>query len=321
MKNMNKMKRFGAAVTAAMMLGSLNAAVFADEDVTEEIPEAPAVTEPAPVKEPVIEAPVLEDEITKAPAEEVTEPAEEEAPAVEEEAPVAEEAPAEEAPAEEAEGDVSLAAGGDGNVLVPDSANNSEITITGAKASLKDNIYTVTVNYSFAEGVTPVAKSQIAMLGYIFDDASASDASAVTVAGGNIRAVDQDVATKGSFKFNLAKGDGTNMTVSGNAKMVVKLGANVDGVKKAQAFFIDLSLASEGGEEVKYGDVSGDEKVTNADVLYLKRHLTGWTGYEVLPNEAGADVTADGKVTNADVLYLKRHLTGWTGYESLPKAD
>ena len=316
MKNMNKMKRFGAAVTAAMMLGSLNAAVFADEDVTEEIPEAPAVTEPAPVEEPVIEAPALEDEITKAPAEEVTEPAEEEAPAVEEEAPVAEEAPA-----EEAEGDVSLAAEGDGNVLVPDSANNSEITITGAKASLKDNIYTVTVNYSFAEGVTPVAKSQIAMLGYIFDDASASDASAVTVVEGNIRAVDQDVATKGSFKFNLAKGDGTNMTVSETAKMVIKLGANVDGVNKAQAFFIDLSLASAGGEEVKYGDVSGDEKVTNADVLYLKRHLTGWTGYEVLPNEAGADVTADGKVTNADVLYLKRHLTGWTGYESLPKAD
>lgn len=316
MKNMNKMKRFGAAVTAAMMLGSLNAAVFADEDVTEEIPEAPAVTEPAPVEEPVIEAPVLEDGITKAPAEEVTEPAEEEAPAVEEEAPVAEEAPA-----EEAEGDVSLAAEGDGNVLVKDSANDSEITITGAKASLKDNIYTVTVQYAFKEGVTPVAKSQIAMLGYIFDDASASDAGAVTVVEGNIRAIDQDVATKGSFKFNLAKGDGTNMTVSDKAKMVIKLGANVDGVNKAQAFFIDLSLASEGGEEVKYGDVNGDEKVTNADVLYLKRHLTGWTGYEVLPNEAGADVTGDGKVTNADVLYLKRHLTGWTGYESLPKAD
>ena len=312
MKNMNKMKRFGAAVTAAMMLGSLNAAVFADEDVTEEIPEAPAVTEPAPVEEPVIEAPVLEDEITEAPAEEVTEPAEEETPAVEEEAPAAE---------EEAEGDVTLAAGGDGNVLVKDSANDSEITITGAKASLKDNIYTVTVNYSFAEGVTPVAKSQIAMLGYIFDDASASDASTVTVVEGNIRAVDQDVATKRQFKFNLAQGDGSNMTVSDKAKMVIKLGANVDGVNKAQAFFIDLSLASAGGEEVKYGDVNGDEKVTNADVLYLKRHLTGWTGYEVLPNEAGADVTGDGKVTNADVLYLKRHLTGWTGYESLPKAD
>lgn len=316
MKNMNKMKRFGAAVTAAMMLGSLNAAVFADEDVTEEIPEAPAVTEPAPVEEPVIEAPVLEDETTEAPAEEVTEPAEEEAPAVEEEAPVAEEVPA-----EEAEGDVSLAAEGDGNVLVKDSANDSEINITGAKASLKDNIYTVTVQYAFKEGVTPVAKSQIAMLGYIFDDASASDASAVTVVEGNIRAVDQDVATKGQFKFNLAQGDGSNMTVSDKAKMVIKLGANVDGVNKAQAFFIDLSLASEGGEEVKYGDVNGDEKVTNADVLYLKRHLTGWTGYEVLPNEAGADVTGDGKVTNADVLYLKRHLTGWTGYESLPKAD
>lgn len=310
MKNMNKMKRFGAAVTAAMMLGSLNAAVFADEDVTEEIPEALAVTEPAPVEEPVIEAPVLEDEITKAPAEEVTEPAEEETPAVEEEAPAAE---------EEAEGDVTLAAEGDGDVLVDGSTNDSEITITGAKASLKDNIYTVTVQYAFS-GVTPVEKSQIAMLGYIFDT-TAENASDVTVVEGNIRAVDQDVATKRQFKFNLAQGDGSNMTVSDKAKMVIKLGANVDGVNKAQAFFIDLSLASAGGEEVKYGDVNGDEKVTNADVLYLKRHLTGWTGYEVLPNEAGADVTGDGKVTNADVLYLKRHLTGWTGYESLPKAD
>ena len=230
MKNMNKMKRFGAAVTAAMMLGSLNAAVFADEDVTEEIPEAPAVTEPAPVEEPVIEAPVLEDETTEAPAEEVTEPAEEENPAVEEEAPAAE---------EEAEGDVTLAAEGDGDVLVDGSTNDSEITITGAKASLKDNIYTVTVQYEFS-GVKPVAKSQIAMLGYIFDTTEES-ASDVTVFDGNIRAVDQDVATKRQFKFNLAKGDGTNMTVSETAKMVIKLGANVDGVNKAQAFFIDLS--------------------------------------------------------------------------------
>ncbi len=316
MKNMNKMKRFGAAVTAAMMLGSLNAAVFADEDVTEEIPEAPAVTEPAPVEEPVIEAPALEDEITKAPAEEVTEPAEEEAPAVEEEAPVAEEAPA-----EEAEGDVSLAAEGDGNVLVPDSANDSEINITGAKAGLKDNIYTVTVQYAFKEGVTPVAKSQIAMLGYIFDDASASDASAVTVVEGNIRAVDQDVATKGSFKFNLAKGDGTNMTVSDTAKMVIKLGANVDGVNKAQAFFIDLSLASEGGEEIVYGDFNGDGNVDDDDFIDFGRYLAEWDGYtlEEYPSiSVNGDINGDGNVDDSDFIDFGRHLAEWEGYETLP---
>mgnify|MGYP004527716373 CR=1 FL=1 len=309
MKNMNKMKRFGAAVTAAMMLGSLNAAVFADEDVTEEIPEAPAVTEPAPVEEPVIEAPVLEDETTEAPAEEVTEPAEEETPAVEEEAPAAE---------EEAEGDVTLAAEGDGNVLVKDSANDSEITITGAKASLKDNIYTVTVNYSFAEGVTPVAKSQIAMLGYIFDDASASDASTVTVVEGNIRAVDQDVATKGSFKFNLAKGDGTNMTVSETAKMVVKLGANVDGVNKAQAFFIDLSLASEGGEEIVYGDVNNDGEVDGADALIVAKYDAGLPGFDTLANMDAADVNGDGEVDGADSLIIAKYDAGLPGFDSLP---
>lgn len=310
MKNMNKMKRFGAAVTAAMMLGSLNAAVFADEDVTEEIPEAPAVTEPAPVEEPVIEAPVLEDETTEAPAEEVTEPAEEETPAVEEEAPAAE---------EEAEGEVALAAEGDGDVLVDGSTNDSEITITGAKASLKDGIYTVTVQYAFS-GVTPVEKSQIAMLGYIFDT-TAESASDVTVFDGNIRAVDQDVATKGQFKFNLAQGDGSNMTVSDKAKMVIKLGANVDGVSKAQAFFIDLSLASEGGEEIVYGDFNGDGNVDDDDFIDFGRYLAEWDGYtlEEYPSiSVNGDINGDGNVDDSDFIDFGRHLAEWEGYETLP---
>ena len=310
MKNMNKMKRFGAAVTAAMMLGSLNAAVFADEDVTEEIPEAPAVTEPAPVEEPVIEAPVLEDETTEAPAEEVTEPAEEETPAVEEEAPAAE---------EEAEGEVALAAEGDGDVLVDGSTNDSEITITGAKASLKDGIYTVTVQYAFS-GVTPVEKSQIAMLGYIFDT-TAESASDVTVFDGNIRAVDQDVATKGQFKFNLAQGDGSNMTVSDKAKMVIKLGANVDGVSKAQAFFIDLSLASEGGEEVVYGDFNGDGKTNANDLNIFARYIAEWDGYtlETYPGiSTNGDLNVDGKVNITDYNIFARHVAEWEGYETLP---
>lgn len=307
MKNMNKMKRFGAAVTAAMMLGSLNAAVFADEDVTEEIPEAPAVTEPAPVEEPVIEAPVLEDETTEAPAEEVTEPAEEETPAVEEEAPAAE---------EEAEGEVALAAEGDGDVLVDGSTNDSEITITGAKASLKDGIYTVTVQYAFS-GVTPVEKSQIAMLGYIFDT-TAESASDVTVFDGNIRAVDQDVATKGQFKFNLAQGDGSNMTVSDKAKMVIKLGANVDGVSKAQAFFIDLSLASEGGEEIVYGDVNNDGEVDGADALIVAKYDAGLPGFDTLANMDAADVNGDGEVDGADSLIIAKYDAGLPGFDSLP---
>ena len=313
MKNMNKMKRFGAAVTAAMMLGSLNAAVFADEDVTEEIPEAPAVTEPAPVEEPVIEAPVLEDETTEAPAEEVTEPAEEEAPAVEEEAPVAEEVPA-----EEAEGDVSLAAEGDGNVLVKDSANAaSQININGVSASLKDGIYTVTVNYSFAEGVMPVAKSQIAMLGYIFDKSTETGASDVTVIPGDIRAVDQDVATKGLFKFNLAQGE-SGMTVKRDAWMVIKLGANVEGVTTAQAVFIDLSLASEGGEEIVYGDVNNDGEVDGADALIVAKYDAGLPGFDTLANMDAADVNGDGEVDGADSLIIAKYDAGLPGFDSLP---
>lgn len=202
--------------------------------------------------------------------------------------------------------------------MVPDSANDSEINITGAKASLKDNIYTVTVQYAFKEGVTPVAKSQIAMLGYIFDDASASDASAVTVVEGNIRAVDQDVATKGSFKFNLAKGDGTNMTVSDTAKMVVKLGANVEGVNKAQAFFINLALASEGGEEIVYGDVNNDGEVDGADALIVAKYDAGLPGFDTLANMDAADVNGDGEVDGADSLIIAKYDAGLPGFDSLP---
>lgn len=55
------------------------------------------------------------------------------------------------------------------------------------------------------------------------------------------------------------------------------------------------------------GDVDGDGKVTNADVLCLFRYLHDQTQYPLSVAEM-ADVDGDGSITNADALYLFRYL-------------
>lgn len=300
MKEFKKMKKFGAAVTVAAMLGSLSVGVFADEvdPETVEVPEVPAVEESV-----LPEVPVVEEEPAAAPEEE---------------------APAEEEPAEEDE--IVTLAGEDEGELVSGADPAHAIQITEAKATLDEakNLYTVILKYQFGSGVTVGENSQITMLGYIFDDASATDASAVTVVEGNIRAIDQQTTGgTGSIKFGLAKGDGTNMTVSDQAKMVVKLGTDVEGVANAQAFFIDLSQAKKGepGGDVVYGDVNDDSAVDDFDLIDLGRYLAEWDGYTLVEYPAistAGDVNNDGSVDDFDLIDLGRHLAEWDGYGTLP---
>ena len=69
---------------------------------------------------------------------------------------------------------------------------------------------------------------------------------------------------------------------------------------------------------VKNGDITGDGKVDfKGDVIYLKKHIRGVSGYEALIEEV-ADVTGDGRVDFAgDVVYLARHTKDVPGYEIL----
>ena len=70
---------------------------------------------------------------------------------------------------------------------------------------------------------------------------------------------------------------------------------------------------------IMYGDVTNDGKITNQDVVYLKRYIAGWTGYDATTlNLDAADVAKDGTVVNKDLVFLKRHIAGWVGYETLP---
>ena len=62
------------------------------------------------------------------------------------------------------------------------------------------------------------------------------------------------------------------------------------------------------GEEVLYGDVTGDGIVNNKDVTFLRRHLIG--GWDVTIDLVAADVNNDGIISNKDVTLLRRYLIG-----------
>ena len=63
------------------------------------------------------------------------------------------------------------------------------------------------------------------------------------------------------------------------------------------------------------GDISGDGRVNNSDVILLRRYLAGWN---VTVNEDACDINKDGRINNTDVIYFARHLAGWSGFETLP---
>lgn len=59
------------------------------------------------------------------------------------------------------------------------------------------------------------------------------------------------------------------------------------------------------------GDVNGDETIDIADVILIRRYITGGYGVEVPEN--AADVNKDGVVDIADVILIRRYITGGYG--------
>lgn len=65
-------------------------------------------------------------------------------------------------------------------------------------------------------------------------------------------------------------------------------------------------------EYYKVGDVDGDGKVTNKDVIFLEHYYNGWEGAENdIINDLAADIDNDGRITNKDVTYLRHYYNGW----------
>ena len=67
-----------------------------------------------------------------------------------------------------------------------------------------------------------------------------------------------------------------------------------------------------------YGNMNDDWAVNAVDVLYLKRYLAGWYGYNNVTKRI-ADLNQDGMIDSADAMILDRHVAGWREYESLPR--
>lgn len=93
----------------------------------------------------------------------------------------------------------------------------------------------------------------------------------------------------------LLKSDGTENT--GSVGTGNKLAVYVDG-QQVREF-----------EIVVYGDVNGDGKVSNIDVVMLQRHILSITPQSGCYLEA-ANTSRDGGVSNKDVVMLQRHILG-----------
>lgn len=63
------------------------------------------------------------------------------------------------------------------------------------------------------------------------------------------------------------------------------------------------------------GDVNGDNKISVADVILIRRHIVGGYGTDI--NENAANVNDDGKVSSADIILIRRYIAGGYGVELL----
>lgn len=66
-----------------------------------------------------------------------------------------------------------------------------------------------------------------------------------------------------------------------------------------------------GGSKVTYGDINQDGRISNADLVLMKKHILE---ISILKGDAleAADVNHNGSVTNADVVLMKKHILGIT---------
>ena len=62
-------------------------------------------------------------------------------------------------------------------------------------------------------------------------------------------------------------------------------------------------------EVVIYGDINGDGRISNADIVLMQKHILG------IQTQSGAslaalDINRDGSVTNRDLVLLQKHVLG-----------
>lgn len=313
----NNFFKFGAALTAALMVFSaLSAVAFADE--VDAVEEAPAVVETVDTEAPAedVETPA---EDVEAPVEDVEAPAEDaEVPAEDVEAPAEDvEAPAEDAevptevvvPMEVTEGvteeEVQLAA--------EDVATGSVITIGDISATDAGDYYTVSVPFS-------VENAPEQMTFFVYDITSITDGNnqsgftATTPAG----YIDQQAgAASGTLVFNLPKGETGETTATNgyntNSVIVVKAGGTGVDVPDAKSYA--LADAEEGGD-VTLGDINGDGSIDMNDAgIVMQFYLEKIDLTEEQQQAANVDSTSDGVDMSDAGRIMQYYLEKITSFE------
>lgn len=124
------------------------------------------------------------------------------------------------------------------------------------------------------------------------------------VVGANVSSV--TVSAKAVAGTSKVSGAGTYNLNYGNNTIKVTC-TSQSGV--AREYRILIARQGGGSAPVAKGDVNSDGKISNADVVKIKRHILA---LDTLTGDAftAADVNGDGKVSNADVVKIKRHILG-----------
>lgn len=328
----NNFFKFGAALTAALMVFSaLSAVAFADEaDVVE---EAPAVVETVDTEAPAEDAETPAEDV-EAPAEDVEAPAEDaEAPAEDAEAPAEDaEVPAEdaEAPAEDAEIPAEDVEAPAEEVVIPmevtEGVTEEEVQLatdypTGSVISIGDitavdntDYYTVTVPFS-------VAEEPEQMTFFVYDITSITGGNNNTPFAGTTPAgyIDQKAGgVSGTLVFNLPKGDNRTDETATNkyndeSIIVVKVGGT--GVTTPDAKSFALADAGQGGD-VTLGDINGDGLIDMNDAgIVMQFYLEKTDLTEEQQQAANVDSTSAGVDMSDAGRIMQYYLEKITSFE------
>ncbi len=295
-----KIFKFGAALTAALMICSATAGIAFADEVDETDPNtAPAVEETvdeAAPEETVDEGDVDDGDVDNVDDGDVNDV--DDGEVTDEVVVPLETEPIEAEDIEAAEAEVEAAA------KVDDVPTGSVITIGSIEVTADDTYYTVKVPFTVQD-----APDQITLFVYDITAITGNQNNEVGfTADTPVGYINQYAATEGTaYEFKLDK-----TKYSAGDILIAKIGGTGVDVPDAKSFTLEAS-----GEtpEVKYGDVNGDSNYDTKDTLLVMQY--GANKVTLTPEQIkAADVNLDGLYDTKDTLLIMQY--GAHKVDSLP---
>ena len=282
--------KFGAALTAALMMFSATASLaFAEGDVVDNNADASVtdtVEAPKPTAMPEdVEAP---EEDVKAPAEDTDAPVPTEAPVDSEEVNV----PLDTAPV--TEGDVNLES------KIDDVDTGSVVKIGNISASKDDanGYYNVNVPFTIASGTEVPSQ----MTFFVYDITSITGDQNNTVGFTSTTPVGYinqfDGQASGTYSFKLSQTDYNDDSI-----IIVKIGGT--GVSTPDAKSYSLKTAP----GVVYGDVNMDTDINAGDAILVMQYAAGKTELSD-DQKTAADVSGTDGINSGDAILIMQYAAG-----------